>query len=95
MLPNQPIKTTAALALALAAITPAAASASPLGGATQTQSQTSPTVRVIVPNRSFDWGDAGIGAAGGLALSMLGLGGALAISQRRPRHPYSPPTPTS
>lgn len=33
----------------------------------------------------FDWGDAGIGAAGGLALSMVGAGGALALSQRRAR----------
>ncbi len=42
-------------------------------------------VRVQVPASGFDWGDAGIGAAGGLALSMIGLGGALAVSQRRTR----------
>ena len=42
-------------------------------------------VRVETPRSGFDWGDAGIGAAGGVALAMLGLGGALAISQR---HPY-------
>jgi hypothetical protein len=40
-------------------------------------------VRVITPQTGFDWGDAGIGAAGGFALSMLGLGGALTVSQRR------------
>lgn len=40
-------------------------------------------VRVSAPSGGFDWGDAGIGAAGGFALSMLGLGGALAVSQRR------------
>jgi hypothetical protein len=34
----------------------------------------------------FNWGDAGIGAAGGLALSLLGLGGAVAVTRRRPRH---------
>ena len=34
---------------------------------------------------SFDWGDAGIGAAGGLTLAMLGVGGGLALSQRRSR----------
>jgi hypothetical protein len=34
---------------------------------------------------SFDWGDAGIGAAGGLALAMLGVGGGLALSQCRSR----------
>jgi hypothetical protein len=33
----------------------------------------------------FDWGDAGIGAAGGVALSILGLGSALAVSGRRTR----------
>ncbi|MBV8998176.1 MAG: hypothetical protein JO304_03890 [Solirubrobacterales bacterium] len=44
---------------------------------------TTPTVKA--PGGGFDWGDAGIGAAGGLALSMLGLGGALVVSQRRTR----------
>jgi hypothetical protein len=34
---------------------------------------------------SFDWGDAAIGAAGGLVISVVGLGGALALSQRRTR----------
>ena len=42
-------------------------------------------VRVVDGNSGFDWGDAGIGAAGGVALALLGLGGALALSQRRPR----------
>jgi hypothetical protein len=42
-------------------------------------------VRIQAPPSGFDWGDAGIGAAGGLALAMIGLGGALAASQRRPR----------
>ena len=42
-------------------------------------------VRVQMPQIGFDWGDAGIGAAGGLALAMLGLGAALVISRRRPR----------
>ena len=42
-------------------------------------------VRVITPAGGFDWGDAGIGAAAGVALSMIGLGGALAVSQRRTR----------
>ena len=52
-------------------------------------------MRVITPNSGFDWGDAGIGAAGGLALAMLSLGGTLALSQRRTRHPDGPPAPTS
>ena len=42
-----------------------------------------PTVKT--PGGGFDWGDAGIGAAGGLALAMLGLAGALTLSQRRAR----------
>jgi hypothetical protein len=42
-------------------------------------------VRVEIPKSGFDWGDAGIGAAGGVALCMVGLGGALAISQNRAR----------
>ena len=46
-------------------------------------------VRVTVPT-GFDWGDAGIGAAGGFALAMLGLGAALAISQRHANHPQRP-----
>ena len=40
----------------------------------------------------FDWGDAGIGAAGGFALSMIGIGGALVVSQRRTRHSDTAPT---
>jgi hypothetical protein len=40
--------------------------------------------RVQAPQSGFDWGDAGIGAAG-LALSAVGIGGAFAVSQRRSR----------
>ena len=42
-------------------------------------------VRVSGPTTGFDWGDAGIGAAGGFALSMIGIGGAVLVSQRRTR----------
>jgi hypothetical protein len=42
-------------------------------------------VRVQAPQSGFHWGDAGIGAAGGLALAMLGIGGGLVISRQRPR----------
>jgi opacity protein-like surface antigen len=90
MLPKHPIKKTAALAVALAAIAPAAAAAKPVGPDTSSYTATAPppiqVVHVSAPS-GFDWGDAGIGAAGGLALSMLGLGAALTITQRRPRHP--------
>jgi hypothetical protein len=64
-----------------------------LGQATPPSSSVSkpPTiVRVTVGNSGFDWGDAGIGAAGGLALSMVGLGGALAVSQHRSRRTAAP-----
>ncbi|HYB30247.1 MAG TPA: hypothetical protein VEF89_26820 [Solirubrobacteraceae bacterium] len=47
---------------------------------------TAPTiVRVTARDSGFDWGDAGIGAAGGLALSMTALGCGLAVSQRHGR----------
>ena len=42
-------------------------------------------VRIQTVAGGFDWGDAGIGAAGGLALAMLGVGGGLVISHHRPR----------
>jgi hypothetical protein len=44
-----------------------------------------PIVRVNSPSAGFDWGDAGIGAIGGVAVSMIGVGGVLAFSQRRGR----------
>ena len=88
MLPNQHVKKAAAVTLALGAILPATATAKPIGpdptGASYTIPPT-PVVRITAPASGFDWGDAGIGAAGGLALAMLGVGGALAISQHRPQ----------
>jgi hypothetical protein len=88
MLPNHHLKKATAVALALSAILPAAASAKPVGadpsGASFTIPQP-PVVRITTPASGFDWGDAGIGAAGGLALAMVGLGGGLVISHQRPR----------
>ncbi|MBV8998779.1 MAG: hypothetical protein JO304_06950 [Solirubrobacterales bacterium] len=40
-------------------------------------------VHVVSHDGGFDWGDAGIGAAGGLGLALVGVGGAFAISQQR------------
>jgi hypothetical protein len=40
-------------------------------------------VRVVAPGAGFHWGDAGIGAAGMLALIVIGLGGALTLTRRR------------
>ena len=53
--------------------------------APQAPQRVAAVVRVQMPQNEFDWGDAGIGAAGGLALAILGLGGGLVISRRRPR----------
>lgn len=44
-----------------------------------------PSAPAATPGEGFDWGDAGIGAAGGLVISVIGIGGALALSQRRTR----------
>jgi hypothetical protein len=43
-------------------------------------------VHVASPDGPFDWGDAGIGAAGGIVLLMLGLGGMRGASRYRTRH---------
>ncbi|MGN6171149.1 MAG: hypothetical protein ACTHQQ_23720 [Solirubrobacteraceae bacterium] len=55
----------------------------------------SPAARASVPDSGFDWGDAGIGAAGGFAIAMLGVGGGLALSQRRSRRPGTSALATS
>ncbi len=52
-------------------------------------------VRVISGDNGFDWGDAGIGVAGGIALSMVGLGAALAISQHRTPRTRGSTAPTN
>jgi hypothetical protein len=94
-----PIKTTLALALALSAIAPTGALAkldlNPTVATTTPSPQ--PTVQIVrVPAPGgFDWGDAGIGAAGGLGLSMLAIGGGLVIAQRRERRTRGPAAATS
>jgi hypothetical protein len=40
-------------------------------------------VRATAPNDGFDWGDAGIGAGGALALMLIGVGGVLALTNHR------------
>ena len=42
-----------------------------------------PKAPSATPDNGFDWGDAAIGAAAGLALSLLIGGGAMALSRRR------------
>jgi hypothetical protein len=55
------------------------------GGAIEKAIAPPAVVRAQTPASGFDWGDAGIGAAGGLVLAMLGVGGGLAISHHRPQ----------
>jgi hypothetical protein len=68
--------TALALTLALGA-TPVAL------GAPRGKGLTRPTIVHVSDRSGFDWADAGIGAAGGVALSMLGVGLVLLISERR------------
>lgn len=88
MLTYHHFKKAGALAVVVGTILPAAAGAKPVGpdpsGASFTIPST-PVVRITTPASGFDWGDAGIGAAGGLALATLGLGGGLVLSNHRPR----------
>jgi hypothetical protein len=53
---------------------------------------TRPVVHVLTPNTGFDWGDAGLGAAGGLTLSLIAVGGAFAVSGRRSRRSTAVPS---
>jgi hypothetical protein len=69
---------------------PPPSSPTPFGTEQAATGATTPTeVRVVrVTSESeagFDWGDAGIGAGAALAITMIGLGGALAVSSRRHR----------
>jgi hypothetical protein len=95
---RHPIKTMAALALALGAITPQAASAQLLSQpgppTTPPPVRTVEVVRVAAPG-GFDWGDAGIGAVGGLGLATLAVGGGLVIAQRRGRRSGASPATTT
>jgi hypothetical protein len=49
----------------------------------------------ISHNGRFDWGDAGIGGAGGFALALLGLGGVLMVSRRHAHRSRGSATATS
>jgi hypothetical protein len=93
---HKPITASVALALALTGLAPPGGSA---------RASRAPVRIVYVSGRGgIDWGDAGIGAAAGAGITLLGIGGALAVSQRHtppiagpPRpgaHPEPPPRPT-
>jgi hypothetical protein len=75
-----------ATALALIAIAAPPASAAPRPPTSEQASSRAGATIVRVEDRGgFDWADAGIGAAGGVALSVLSAGLALLISERRER----------
>jgi hypothetical protein len=87
-------KTTLAVALALGALAPATASARPIepnGPPAQTQADLDDLARSTVvapaPN-GFDWTDAGIGAAAGIGISLVAVGGSFVLIGKR-RH-YAP-----
>jgi hypothetical protein len=90
MLHHQPLKRIATVSAALALATAAPATARPIDphapASIRIPAPAAPTiVHLTAPSGGFDWGDAGIGVAGGVALSILGLGSALAVSGRRTR----------
>jgi len=51
-----------------------------------------PTVIKVGSSGGFDWGDAGIGAGGALAVVALAGGGLVLVSRRRTTHPRVSPT---
>ena len=95
------IRTTLAVTMALGAIAPAAHARLPLDPAPPASGQDArlaaptsslagtvdraPQVVTVSTPSGFDWGDAAIGAAGGLGLALAAAGGTLAIAGRR-RH---------
>ena len=65
------------------------------GGGYGTPNVRPTAVRVAHPSDSFDWGDAGIGAGGALALTMLTAGSVLATTNTRRRARRSSAQPTT
>ena len=78
------LKATLAVVLASSAVAPAASAMLPPPDPPQ-PAHPVPVQFVEVPShQGFDWGDAGIGAAAGLGLSLIAAGGI--VAQRRGRH---------
>jgi hypothetical protein len=88
---HRPLIAVAASVAALAIVAPAA-SARPIDSDRYGSSSASQPARVTVvrtpTEQGLDWGDAGLGAAGMLALVLVGVGGAQALraapGRRRP-----------
>ncbi len=88
-----------ALVLIVAAILAPSASARPIdqvgpaslpaSSSTEASTPASQVEVVRAPSSGFDWGDAGIGAGAVFALTMIGIGGALVVSNRH--HREDPP----
>lgn len=78
------------LALSLAGAAGPTASARPVGGDSPFTAVGTPrpVVRIEMAPGGFHWGDAGIGAAGGLALSLIAVGGVLGTAQYRTRRSH-------
>ena len=86
---NQTTTAITALAMALTGLAPPAVSA--------TTSRVPVRIVHVSSRGAMDWGDAAIGAAAGAGVTLLGVGGALALSQRHtqptagPRRPRGDP----
>jgi hypothetical protein len=91
---TRPVRTLA-LAAVISAVAAPAASAIPaeelIPSSRSDSSDRAVPVRVVQveADRGFDWGDAGIGASGMLALAAIGAGAAIATGHR-PRVRHSP-----
>jgi len=87
-------KTTVAVALALGALAPATASARPIepyGPPAQSQADLDDLAQATSPQVApapdgFDWTDAGIGAAAGLGISLIAVGGSFVVVGKRHRY---------
>jgi hypothetical protein len=77
MHPRRSFTTALAVTLALAAIGAPVAFGEP-----HSQAPGRPTIVRVDDRGGFDWADAGIGAAGGFALSVLAVGLVLLVSAR-------------
>jgi hypothetical protein len=79
---HQPLTAITALAVALTGLSLPAASA--------TASRVPVRIVYVSGGGGLDWGDAGIGAAAGAGITLLGVGGALTVSPRH-THPIKGP----
>ena len=79
---RRPLTAVLALTLACGVIGTPTAVAGP-----REKGPTRPTIVRVSDRSGFDWADAGVGAAGGVAVSVLGVGVVLLLSERQHSHP--------